>query len=223
MLYVMSVVALPIVCQRTSGRVLSAALLWVFGCSRSGLYPGDAEDLEPNVPSTGGIAATGGAPGTSGGGFGGKPSTPTGGAPLASCDPAPEICNGVDDDCNAMIDDVPPIACPGGGFRFCLAGRLSACPKRCEACVPGSVRICQNSFCSFWGEQECSADGLGFSNCREAHPPPECAATAKNSRDSPELERCCIDHGYCCLDQHDLDEDGDRREMLGACGDIVCQ
>jgi hypothetical protein len=89
--------------------------------------------------------------------------------------------------------------------------------------VPGSVRICQNSFCSFWGEQECSADGLGFSNCREAHPPAECKDIAKASEDSPELEQCCIDNGYCCLDQYDLDADGDRREMLGACGDVVCQ
>jgi hypothetical protein len=204
-------------------------LLFVLGCSRSGLYPGEAGELElaggggsgASAATAGSTTILGGAPGTVGG-SGGKPTT-TGGATGSSCEAAPEICNGLDDDCDGAVDDLPAVACPGGGFQFCLTGRLSACPKRCEVCVPGSVRVCQNSFCSFWGEQECSADGLGFSNCREAHPPPECEETAKRSEDSPELEQCCIDNGYCCLDQHDLDRDGDRREMLGACGDVVCQ
>jgi hypothetical protein len=41
--------------------------------------------------------------------------------------------------------------------------------------------------------------------------------------DSPELERCCVDHGYCCVDRHDLDGDGDRNELLGACGGVTCR
>ncbi len=75
----------------------------------------------------------------------------------------------------------------------------------------------------FGCEQECAADGQGFGNCREAQPPPECKATAKKFENSKELEQCCLDNGYCCVDQHDLDGDGDRGEMLGACGDIACQ
>jgi hypothetical protein len=134
-----------------------------------------------------------------------------------------EECNGRDDDCDGAIDDLPATACDGGGFRFCVAGRLSECPKRCEVCVPGSVRICQNPFCTFWGEQECAGDGQGFGGCREADPPPECASIAKKKGDSAELEQCCIDNGYCCLDEHDLDDDGNHREMLGACTDIACQ
>jgi hypothetical protein len=159
----------------------------------------------------------------------GRAAVQTGGAPSVTmneppvCVPSAEECNARDDDCNGAVDDLPAEACPGGGFRFCVAGRLSECPRRCDVCVPGSGRVCQNSFCSFWGEQECAADGQGFGNCREAEPPPECATTAKKFENSKELEQCCLDNGYCCLDQHDLDGDGDRREMLGACGDIACQ
>jgi hypothetical protein len=35
-------------------------------------------------------------------------------------------------------------------------------------------------------------------------------------------EACCIDQGYCCQDQWDLDGDGDGWESLGNCVDIVC-
>jgi hypothetical protein len=139
------------------------------------------------------------------------------------CEPSPEACNGRDDDCNGSIDDLPAEACAGGGFRLCVAGRMSECPRRCDVCVPGSVRMCQNSFCTFWGEQQCAADGQGFGRCRETDPPPECAGIARQHQDSVELEQCCLDNGYCCLDEHDLDNDGNRGEMLGACGDVTCR
>ena len=204
------------------------ALLCVAACARTGLYPGELS--ESDTASNGGSASTAG--------VGGQPAKPTptsmpplldAGAPNVpveqppQCEPSPEECNGRDDDCNGAVDDLKAQACPGGGFRFCLAGRLSECPKRCEVCVPGSVRVCQNPFCTFWGEQECAADGQGFGNCREADPPPECDAIARKHQESRELEQCCIDNGYCCLDEHDVDGDGNRREMLGACGDIACQ
>ena len=225
MLYVMRVVALPIVCQAKRSRGVAAVLLLcAVACARTGLDPGELGDGSP----------TGGAPiveplPTSGMPAMQMPAMQTGGVspvPMgepAPCVPSPEACNGRDDDCNGAVDDLPAEACPGGGFRYCVAGRLSECPRRCEVCVAGSVRICQNSFCSFWGEQECAADGQGFGNCREAQPPPECRATAQKFEDSRQLEQCCVDNGYCCLDQHDLDGDGDRGEMLGACGDIACQ
>jgi hypothetical protein len=228
MLYVTRVVALPTVCQR-SRSTAALLLLCVAACARTGLYPGELSEGDPG--DSGGSTSSGGF------GVGGAaqpipsnvPPTTDAGAtsvPLegpARCDPSPEACNGRDDDRNGAVDDLPAQACPGGGFRFCVAGRLSECPKRCEVCVPGSVRICQNPFCTFWGEQECAADGQGFGTCREANPPPECATVARKHQESRELEQCCIDNGYCCLDEHDIDRDGDRREMLGACGDVTCQ
>jgi hypothetical protein len=228
MLYVTRVVALPTVCQR-SRSTAALLLLCVAACARTGLYPGELSEGDPG--DSGGSTSSGGF------GVGGAgqpipsnvpPTTDAGttSVPLegpARCDPSPEACNGRDDDRNGAVDDLPAQACPGGGFRFCVAGRLSECPKRCEVCVPGSVRICQNPFCTFWGEQECAADGQGFGTCREANPPPECATVARKHQESRELEQCCIDNGYCCLDEHDIDRDGDRREMLGACGDVTCQ
>jgi hypothetical protein len=250
MLYVMRVVALPIVCQAKAGlrsfrgwsRVFGAVLLLLAAaCARTGLLPGDlSEDDEP--VGTGGSSSTSSGGSSSvpikGGtpmapvpvaGMAGKPQLPQAGQPSTpigdppTCEPSTEECNGRDDDCNGAVDDLPAAPCDGGGFRFCVAGRLSECPKRCEVCVPGSVRICQNPFCTFWGEQECAGDGQGFGGCREADPPPECASIARKKGDSPELEQCCIDNGYCCLDEHDLDDDGKHNEMLGACTDIACQ
>jgi hypothetical protein len=89
-------------------------------------------------------------------------------------------------------------------------------------CRPGGVRICQHSFCTFWGEQECAGDGQGFGPCRERHPPPECAGIAQTHKSSPELEQCCLDNGYCCLDMFDLDDDGNSSELLGNCDDVTC-
>jgi hypothetical protein len=136
--------------------------------------------------------------------------------------PAPEACNGRDDDCDGIVDELPPTPCPGGGFQYCIAGTVSECPRRCEVCVPGGVRICQNSFCTFWGEQECTGDGQGFGSCRERQVPPECAAVAKKHMSSPELEHCCLDNGYCCLDMFDLDGDGSRTDMVGNCSQVRC-
>jgi hypothetical protein len=138
------------------------------------------------------------------------------------CVPSTEVCNGADDDCDGVVDEVPAEACQGGGFRYCIAGTMSECPRRCEVCVPGGVRVCQNSYCTFWGEQECAGDGQGFGSCRERRVPPECDATARKHQSSPELEQCCLDNGYCCLDMHDLDGDGNRSEMLGNCSQVRC-
>lgn len=248
MLYVMRVVALPIVCQAKRSRSWAAvALLCVVACARTGLYPGELGDGQVGGGETnssgqsssphGGSQSNAGSASGGGGATGGgapQPVEPTSGTAAAgasmspmtkptACVAVPEECNGRDDDCDGAIDNLPAQPCPGGGFRFCVAGRLSECPRRCDVCVPGSVRVCENAFCSFWGEQECAADGQGFGHCREAVPPPECTATAKKFENSPQLEQCCLDNGYCCLDEHDLNGNGNRREMLGACGDVTCQ
>jgi hypothetical protein len=239
MLYVMRVVALPIVCQAKRSRGIAAVLLLcAAACARTGLSAGDLGDgdLGAGDASSGGSATSGDAGKPNGGAPVIDPLPTSGRSPVqmggtsslpisepTACVPSTEACNGRDDDCNGAVDDVPAEACPGGGFRYCVAARLSECPRRCDVCVAGSVRICQNPFCSFWGEQECAADGQGFGHCREAQPPPECRAIARKFENSKELERCCLENGYCCLDQYDIDGDGDRGEMLGACGDIACQ
>lgn len=140
------------------------------------------------------------------------------------CVPVEETCNGIDDDCNGQVDDgIAPVPCPGGGFRYCVGGRSSACPTRCEVCVPGSQRVCFISYCLYWGTQTCAADGRSFGPCREQRPPSACDAIARAEGASPELERCCIDHGYCCLDAYDLDVDGNRGDVLGSCGGVSCE
>ena len=139
-----------------------------------------------------------------------------------SCVPSEEVCNGVDDDCDGDVDEVPSIPCPGGGERYCVAGRMSKCPQRCETCIPGSERICQLSYCLYWGVQTCAADGRSFGVCREAEPPPECKEIAEKEQKSAELEQCCLDAGYCCLDLFDLDHDNNTNEMLGECEEVVC-
>ena len=40
---------------------------------------------------------------------------------------------------------------------------------------------------------------------------------------SRELEQCCIDNGFCCVDEFDLNGNGDTTEMLGRCEAVVCE
>ncbi len=144
---------------------------------------------------------------------------------LPVCVPTgPETCNGIDDDCNGAVDDgLPPIPCPETGNRICVGGAYSECPRRCEVCVPGSKRTCITSFCTFWGNQSCAGDGMSWGGCRETPAPPECREVANKMMRSPELEKCCIEHDFCCVDEFDLDSDGDTTEMLGRCEAIECR
>lgn len=119
--------------------------------------------------------------------------------------------------------DKPPIPCPGGGFKYCVAGGYSDCPTRCGVCIPGSRRVCILAYCNFWGTQTCTADGLSFGYCVEQTPPPECEAVAEDHHGSSALEQCCLDHGYCCKDEFDLNHNGDTSEQIGQCGNVTCQ
>src|SRR5678816_1836023 len=60
---------------------------------------------------------------------------------------APAPTTGV---CQPVAEILAPIPCPGGGSRYCVAGRWSACPERCDVCVPGSQRVCFMSYCLYW-------------------------------------------------------------------------
>ncbi len=139
------------------------------------------------------------------------------------CVPKAETCNNADDDCDGDVDeDVPPIPCPGTGARFCVGGHFSECPRRCVVCVPGSKRTCITTFCTFWGSQECADDGMSFGACKESQPPAACRDVANRMMRSRELEKCCIENDFCCVDEFDLDGDGDTKEMLGRCESITC-
>lgn len=143
--------------------------------------------------------------------------------PPDECEPTgPESCNGLDDDCNGAVDDLPPVACPEGGFSYCVRGAMSECPRECQTCMPGSEAICFVSYCYFWGVQTCSGDGKSLSGCIEEPPPSACADIARDHQKSRQLEQCCIDEGYCCKDDFDLDHDGDTRDYVGNCSKVVC-
>jgi hypothetical protein len=180
------------------------------------LMPDVARDLPPPVPDVSPSPDV-------------RPSAPPPPPPpppiVPGCTPREEVCNNLDDDCNGQVDDgIPPVPCPDGGNRYCVAGKLSECPKRCEACIPGGRRICFVPFCTFWGHQTCSPDGRGFGACvEEKSVPADCEAIARSKQRSRELEQCCLDKGNCCLDEFDLDGDGDRTEMLGKCAGVQCQ
>jgi hypothetical protein len=183
-------------------------LLGIAACSRTGL---ELDDWQEGYDATDGGGATTSAGGTTG----------TGGS-ASVCVPSEEVCNGVDDDCNGLVDEVPSIPCEGGGEQYCVAGHMSQCPERCEACMPGSERICFNSYCKYWAVQTCASDGKAFGKCKEDDPPAACASIAKKHKYSADLEQCCIDNGYCCNDDFDLDGDGNSNEMLGDCESVTC-
>ncbi len=209
--------------------LLATGGLGTVACGRTGMLE-DGQNVSSNQPNTGGDGGTGGDAstlpeddppddvppdppqgGSGGEGGGGTPCLPTG-----------ERCNGVDDDCDGEVDEVPAVPCPGGGFRYCVAGAMSECPRRCEVCMPGSERVCFISYCTYWGVQTCASDGRSFSFCRERSAPWVCEDVVDEYQLSAQLEQCCLDNGYCCVDQFDLDGDGDTGEMLGNCEDLLC-
>ena len=216
---------------RTPAQRLRALLLLagVAACSRTGLDVEGETRLVTGAPRDGSMLLDAAAPRedaavkTMDARAPSEPHEPTTPPPPRRCTPKPETCNGADDDCNGKVDDgIAAIPCPGGGSRYCVAGALTACPNRCDACIPGSERVCFHSYCTYWAVQACTADGKSFGTCRERTVPAECAAVANRYQESPELERCCIDNGYCCHDEFDLDHDGDRGEMLGTCDEVSC-
>jgi hypothetical protein len=185
--------------------VFVGAMLLALACSRTGIGLDEGElDADPWLDPDAALPQL----------DGGAPST---------CTVSEEICNGKDDDCDGQIDEVPPIPCEGGGQRFCVAGTWSQCPKRCDTCMPGTQRICFLSYCKYWAVQTCAADGKSFGKCREDDAPPECAKIADKQQYSAALEQCCLDNGYCCLDEFDLDNDGNTNEMLGNCAELSCE
>jgi hypothetical protein len=117
---------------------------------------------------------------------------------------------------------MPPVPCPGGGSKYCVAGHYSECPKRCSVCVPGSSRVCFITYCKSWGTQTCTADGLSFGYCQEQNPPSQCQSLDGDAKPTPALEQCCIDSGRCCQDLFDLNHNGDTSDLIGNCTGTSC-
>jgi len=69
----------------------------------------------------------------------------TGLVPL--CDPRPETCNNLDDDCDGVVDDGLTQACSsacGAGVRTCVAGSFGACSAPTPVTENGVVTRCDN-------------------------------------------------------------------------------
>jgi hypothetical protein len=72
------------------------------------------------------------------------------GAPacVAQSDPAPEVCNGLDDDCDGMVDNGIKPACYPSGVAGCTRNAdgsftcVGACAAGTEACVNGKPQAC---------------------------------------------------------------------------------
>jgi hypothetical protein len=216
-------------CAQGSGtaraRALGCLLVAVLGCGRTQLEPASPTDAATKVdrPLDLGADLPQDRPMDQADERGDAPvdGPPDAGGPV--CVPTTETCNGQDDDCDGRTDeDQPPIPCPAGGYRYCVGGSYSACPVRCEVCIPKSERVCFRTFCTYWGTQTCATDGYSFGPCMEAPVPRECEKIAKDKLRSRELEQCCLDNNYCCRDEFDLDNDGDTGEMLGRCEAVVC-
>src|SRR6185369_12537635 len=87
------------------GASLPCAAALVLGCGRTGL---DADGID-GVYVDGGLPAVP-VPETS---VDVEAASPP---PAGPCVPTQEVCNGIDDDCNGLVDDgLPSIPCPGGG------------------------------------------------------------------------------------------------------------
>ncbi|APR82617.1 Type IV fimbrial biogenesis protein PilY1 [Minicystis rosea] len=77
---------------------------------------------------------------------------------LSERTPHPETCNGLDDDGNGIIDDVPPMTCGVGACRVEVPGCVDGRPSTCTPRAP-SPEVCNGV------DDDCNGaidDGLGF-------------------------------------------------------------
>ena len=106
---------------------------------------------------------------------------------------AAETCNGIDDDCDSLVDDIVDgiVVCPAGSTRPCLTACGLAGSQSCDACAGFDVCATEDEVCN-----GCDDDGNGA-----ADDVFECvfgsAAPCTTACDTPGSELCTAD---CSLD-----------------------
>jgi hypothetical protein len=194
--------------------LVAASAMSVIACGRSGLDLGDgppALDVDADGLDSGADVEPDAFVGEDGMTTVPTPVPTTAPTMLPMPGPAPDPCA-----------NRPPVPCPGGGFQYCVAGSYSACPQRCNVCIPGSHRVCFLGYCNHWGTQTCTSDGMSFGYCQEDSPPSACDSLAKADHKSAALEQCCIDNGFCCADDFHLGGGPAGAQQVGRCGSVSC-
>ena len=140
------------------------------------------------------------------------------------CVPKGETCNGADDDCDGRgrREDRPrspaPTAATASASAATTPNARAAARSACRAAsAPASRRSARSG-----APRRAPTTGMSFGACKESHAARACREIANRMMRSPELEECCIDNGYCCVDEFDLNNNGDRTEMLGRCEAVMC-